>query len=156
MTLQELMAFHRWAVLRTLESCAVLTSAEFLRDLGGSFKSVRDTLAHGLNADNVWLHRVRGEPFRWPVQEQLPADLETLVNQWRDVLRDWDTTLSTRGSSEVIHSSSSNGQQFSNSFENIVLHVVNHGSYHRGQVVHMLRQLGHAAQGTDLIAFTRA
>lgn len=154
-TLQNLIAYHRWAVSRTLESCAVLTSDEYLRDLGGSFKCVRDTLAHGLMADSAWLHRVRGEAFTRPTQDQLPADLETLFSQWRVALSGWDALVSTRASSEVIAYHAFNGQPFSNTLEEIVRHVVNHGSYHRGQVALMLRQLGHPASNTDLIAFTR-
>ena len=156
MTLQVLMAYHRWAVTRTLESCAVLTSEAFLRDLGGSFKSVRDTLAHGLMADNAWLHRVRGAAYSRPTPEQLPADLETLSAQWQLALGGWEALIATRASSEGIAYHTFEGQPFSSSFEEIVSHVVNHGSYHRGQVALMLRQLGHPAVGTDLIAFTRS
>ncbi len=155
MTLQNLIAYHRWAVTRTLESCAVLTSEEFLRDLGGSFKSVRDTLAHALMADNAWQHRVRGQPFTRPMPEQLPADLETLVSQWQVALRGWEALVTARDPREVIIYQTFDGQSFSSSFDEITLQVVNHGSYHRGQVALMLRQLGHAAVGTDLIAFTR-
>ena len=68
--LQTLIAYHRWAVTRTLESRAVLTPDEFLRDLGGSFKSLRDTLAHASMADNAWQHRVRDKPFTRPTPEQ--------------------------------------------------------------------------------------
>jgi len=155
MTLQTLMSYHRWATQRILETCAVLSSEEFLRDLGGSFKSVRDTLAHALMADNAWLHRVRGEPFTRPTPEQLPADLETLRDQWQDVLRDWEALIATRDSSELIQYHAFDGQPYSSRVDEIVWQVINHGSYHRGQVALMLRQLGHAAVGTDLIAFTR-
>ena len=155
MTLQALMAYHRWAVTRTLESCAVLTPAEYLRDLGGSFASVRDTMAHGLMADSAWQHRVRGQAFTRPIPEQLPADLETLFAQWQLVLSGWESLLSAGDGSDVIAYHAFDGQPHSNSLDEIVHHVVNHGSYHRGQVALMLRQLGHAAINTDLIAFTR-
>jgi uncharacterized damage-inducible protein DinB len=155
MTLQNLMMYHRWAVTRTLESCADLEPAEYLRDLGGSFNSVRDTLAHGLMADSAWLARVRDEPFTRPTPEQLPADLETLSSQWQVALSGWEAEIAARDSSEVIAYHAFNGQPFSNQFEEIVQHIVNHGSYHRGQVALMLRQLGHTGINTDLIAFTR-
>ena len=155
MTLQRLIAYHRWATERTLETCAVLTPDEFLRDLGGSFNSVRDTLAHALMADNAWQHRVTSSPFTRPTPDQLPADLETLCDQWQPVLSGWDEVIATRGSSELIQYHAFDGQPYSNTVDEIVSHVVNHGSYHRGQVTTMLRQLGHKAINTDLIAFTR-
>jgi uncharacterized damage-inducible protein DinB len=155
MTLQTLIAYHRWATERTLETCVVLSPEEFLRDLGGSFNSVRDTLAHSFMADNAWQHRVRGEPFTRPTAEQLPANLETLSSQWQVALSGWDALIATRDSSEVIQYRAFEGQPYLSTFEEIVYHVVNHGSYHRGQVALMLRQLGHAGVNTDLIAFTR-
>ena len=156
MTLQALIAYHRWATERTLESCATLSLEEYLRDLGGSFPSVRDTLAHGYMADNAWLHRVRGQAYARPTPEQLPSDLEPLVAQWRVALRDWEALIATRRSSDAIAYRTFDGQSFSSPFSEIVGHVVNHGSYHRGQVALMLRQLGHGAVSTDLIAFTRS
>ena len=155
MTLQNSLIYHRWAVTRTLESCAVLTPEEFLRDLGGSFKSVRDTLAHGLMADSAWLARVRGEPFTRPTPEQLPADLETLGAQWQVALNGWEEVIATRTSSEAIQYRAFEGQPYSSTVEEILSHVVNHGAYHRGQVTLMLRQLGHVGINTDLITFTR-
>lgn len=155
MTLPKLISYHRWAVSRTLESCAVLSPEEFSRDLGGSFKSVRETLAHGLMADSAWLARVRGEPFARPTPEQLPTDLETLVNRWQGALSGWEALVATQAPGEVIAYQSLDGKPFSSQLDEIVWQVVNHGSYHRGQVATMLRQLGHAAVNTDLIAFTR-
>lgn len=46
-----------------------------------------------------------------------------------------------------------NGIRQAQPFSNTLQHLVNHGTYHRGQVVTMLRQLGAAAPTTDLIAF---
>ena len=155
MTLQSLIVYHCWATERTLETCAVLTPEEFLRDLGGSFNSLRDTLAHALMADDAWQHRVRGEPFTRPTPEQLPVKLETLRDQWQPKLSGWEALIATRDSSELIQYRAFDGQPYSNTVEEIVCHVVNHGSYHRGQVASMLRQLGHKAVNTDLITFTR-
>lgn len=106
-------------------------------------------------ADNAWQHRVTSSPFTRPTPEQLPAKLETLVAQWQVALSGWEALIASRASTELISYHVFDGQPYSNTLQEIASHVVNHGSYHRGQVVLMLRQLGHAAINTDLIAFTR-
>ena len=63
--------------------------------------------------------------------------------------------LTAASGSSQIQYHAFDGQPYSSRVDEIVWQVVNHGSYHRGQVALMLRQLGHAAVGTDLIAFTR-
>ena len=47
------------------------------------------------------------------------------------------------------------GKQYESPVWQIVLHVVNHATLHRGQVVAMLRQLGMTPPGTDLIYYYR-
>jgi uncharacterized damage-inducible protein DinB len=154
-SLETQIAYHRWAITRTLESCRALSVEEFTRELGGSFPSIRKTLAHSFMADNTWAHRVRGEAFARPPMESLPADLETLHGAWKEVLEGWEALVNTRAAGETIRYHAFDGSPFQSRFEDIVLHMVNHGSYHRGQAVNMMRLLGHQAQGTDFIAFTR-
>jgi uncharacterized damage-inducible protein DinB len=55
--LRLLIDFHYWARDRALDAAARLTPERFMRDLGGSFKSVRDTLGHLYFADWVWYMR---------------------------------------------------------------------------------------------------
>jgi uncharacterized damage-inducible protein DinB len=155
MTLQDTFAFHRWAIARTLESCEGLSAEAFTRDLGGSFPSVRDTVAHWLMADNAWAHRVRGEAFRRPTPEETPPDVAALRVAWDSVLDTWDELSRTRGLEEVIAYNAFDGSAYRSSFDEIARHVVNHGSYHRGQIAMMLRLLGHKAASTDWIAFSR-
>jgi uncharacterized damage-inducible protein DinB len=155
MTLHDSFAFHRWAIARTLEACDSLTAQEFTRDLNGSFPSVRDTLAHWLMADNAWTHRIRGEAFRRPSPEELPVDVSSLRSSWESVLSAWDELLRTRDPDEVIAYNAFDGSPYRSSIEEIARHVVNHGSYHRGQIAMMMRLLGHKAVATDWIAFSR-
>ena len=59
-TFRELFDFNYWARDRQFQACAVLTPEQFLRPMGSSFASVRDTLAHLLAVEWVWLERWRG------------------------------------------------------------------------------------------------
>jgi len=58
--LTTMLEFHYWARDRVLDAVAQLTPEQYTRDLGGSFRSIRDTLVHLLSADSNWLKRWRG------------------------------------------------------------------------------------------------
>ncbi len=63
-SLRELIDYNYWARDRQLETCAALTPEQFLKPLGGSFPSVRDTLAHLIAVEWIWLERWRGRSPR--------------------------------------------------------------------------------------------
>ena len=58
--LRTLVDYHYWARDRALDAAALLTPEQFTRDLGSSFKSVRDTLAHTYSAEWAWYQRWQG------------------------------------------------------------------------------------------------
>jgi uncharacterized damage-inducible protein DinB len=150
--MRELIEYHRWSTLRMLESCATLTPADLERELGGSFPNLRHTLAHMLMAETAWSKRVRGEAYARPSPGELPDDLQSA---WLEVLSAWEDIARTRDPREVIEYRTFDGTPNRNTIQEIAQHVVNHGSYHRGQVTMMLRLLGQTPQGTDWIVFTR-
>lgn len=150
--------FNSWANRRAMESCAALTADQFTRDLGSSFKCVRDTLAHILGAEWVWLERWHG---RSP-QGLLPAgefsDYDSLRARWAEVdrdLTDFVASLTDDDLSRIYEYKTTAGVPQTSAAWQMLQHLVNHGSYHRGQIATMLRQLGAKAQSTDLIAFYR-
>ena len=89
-----------------------------------------------------------------------PSDypsLEGLREAWEVVLDGWKTEVAKLENPKLeIHYKSYDGMAFTSSLEEIVKHVVNHGTYHRGQVAALLRMLGGEAVGTDLISFYRS
>ena len=83
-TLRELFAYNYWARDRQLEACAALTQEQFQRPLGNSFSSLRDTLAHLVGAEWVWLERWRGRsPRALPAAEEFPkGKLKNNMDSW--------------------------------------------------------------------------
>jgi uncharacterized damage-inducible protein DinB len=154
MTLKDSIRFHRWATERTWEACAPLEPQDFTKDLGSSFPSVRDTLVHCLMADHAWLHRVQNKAFKRADLTHFP-DLEVLRTAWQHVLTEWEEIIATTAPDSRIQYKTFDGSSFENTFEDIVRHFVNHGSYHRGQIAMMLRLLGHVPAATDWIIFAR-
>lgn len=155
--LRDLFSYHHWANGRLLDATAALSADAFERDLGGSFGSIRATLAHILGADWVWLQRWLGAaPRAFPEWDLSTHDL--LRAKWGEVeraQRDFVDGLADEDIGRVIAYTMMSGAAFANPLGELCRHVVNHATYHRGQVVTMLRQLDVEPPHTDLIVYYR-
>ncbi len=153
--LLDLLAYHRWATERTLEAVSTLAPNTFTQEITSSFPSVRDTLVHTFGADRAWLGRLEGQAPTRAEPTEYP-DVATLRTAWINLLERWPATV-TRFQDEhtPISYRSFAGEPFTNTLGEIVRHVVNHGTYHFGQITTMLRQLGAQPNSLDLIAYYR-
>ncbi len=155
--LRELFAYNRWANERVLDAAAKLDESAFGRPLGSSFGSVRDTLAHVLAADWAWLERWRGRsPATPPAWDA--STLAAIRSRWAELEREREAFVAGLTDADLereLAYRTLSGAAVRNTFSEMLRHVVNHSSYHRGQVVGMLRQLGAEGVNTDLIAYYR-
>jgi len=158
-SINELFNYNYWARDCQLQACATLTEEQFLRSLGGSFTSVRDTLVHMVGAEWIWLERWRR---RSPQAMMSPAEFPALSNisaKWRDVeheMHEYLATLNEQALGESLTYMSQKGDKFTYELWRQMVHVVNHQSYHRGQVATMLRQLGATPPAVDFLPGYRA
>jgi uncharacterized damage-inducible protein DinB len=143
--LNELFDYHYWARDRQLQACAAITEEQFLRPLGSSFSSLRDTLAHLVAVEWLWLERWQGRsPRSLPPPEEFPA-LAAVSERWRAVereMREYVAGLSEEALERPVTCVSTRGQTWTYALWRMILHLLNHQSYHRGQVATLLRQLG--------------
>jgi uncharacterized damage-inducible protein DinB len=150
--------FNAWANHRTIEACAALAPEQFTRDLASSFRSVRDTLAHIYGAQWIWLERWHGRiPAALPSAADFP-DIDTVRRRFIEIDRnlvDFAASLNADDLHRVVQYKSVAGVAQAQPLWQMLQHVANHSTYHRGQVTTMLRQLGAKATSTDLIAFYR-
>ena len=157
--LRVLVDYHYWARDRMLAAIDPLDLDQFTRDLGNSFRSVRDTLSHLQGAEWIWLSRFQGTSPTTLLPHERFTDLGAVRAAWAETevgLRALVDSLDETGLEQVIAYHLLNGQPGASRAWHIVQHLVNHGTYHRGQVTTMLRQLGaEPAKPMDLIAFYR-
>jgi uncharacterized damage-inducible protein DinB len=150
--------FSAWANRRIFDGVEALTPEQFARELGSSFSSVRDTLAHIVSVEWVWLERLQGRsPAAMPATRDY-ADINALRTRWEEIekgFRDYMEELTKAELDEEVEYKTFSFGPGKNPRWQIIQHVVNHGTYHRGQIAAMLRQLGTKAMGTDLITFYR-
>lgn len=155
-TIRTLYQYNTWANGRVFDATAALPPEAFLRDLGNSFPSIRDTLVHIVGAEWVWLERWHGNsPPRLPPGSDFSSH-DAVRARWAEVERDQARYLAALTEDilarEVAYTNLK-GQPFRYPLWQQLLHVVNHSTYHRGQVTTMLRQLGARPVSTDLLVF---
>ena len=156
--LRQLLGFHYWARDRVMVAAGTLSAEQYARPMGNSFSSIRDTLNHIYLAEWIWHSRLNGvSPTSMP-SDDLP-DLMTLRARWAEMegkVRAYIDEAGEAGLRRVIKYRLMNGTESSSMLFQIMAHVVNHATYHRGQVTTLLRQLGAApAKSTDMITYFR-
>ena len=157
--LKTLLDFHYWARDRALDAAARLTPEQFTRDMGGSFRSVKDTLVHLYSADLGWYQLWHGvAPTSPPPSDQL-SDVDVIRRAWTEhesKMRAFLDSLGDTDVARVISYRTPSGSTSAFPIGQMVQHLVNHGTYHRGQLTTMFRQLGvEPADSMDLIRYYR-
>lgn len=153
---RRLFSYTEWANERILETVRGLTDEQFTRTIESSFPTIRDTMAHILSAEWVWLRRWKGEsPQGFPewLQEPSLASIEARLREVEAERRAFFDTLSDDDLKREISYRSISGDAFTRPYEDMFAHVANHSTYHRGQLVTMLRQVGARPQSTDMSVF---
>jgi uncharacterized damage-inducible protein DinB len=157
--LTDLVDYHYWARDRLLAAIEPLTDEQLTRHVGGSFGTVRDTLVHIYGAEWAWLQRWQGQsPAGLPGRDSLDgvAAIREAWSRLERQVRGHLAGLDAAGLEAIVEYRLFSGQPGASRFRHMLQHVVNHASYHRGQVVALLRELGAAPpKSLDLIAFYR-
>lgn len=151
-------AYDRWANGRILGLVAGLDPEVLRKDLGSSFGSIHGTLVHIISAEWAWLQRWNGTS---PKQMFDPADFPNvgaLRERWAQVEKDLQVFLGALTQERLeagVSYFNLQGQPVTLPLWQLMLHMVNHSSYHRGQVTTMLRQVGAQPVASDLVGFYR-
>ena len=142
--LETLLDYHYWARDRLLDAAGRLTPQQLTQDLGNSFPSILDTLRHLIGAEIVWRSRWTGvSPETMPALGDV-SDLDGVRRAW--TVEEWQVrqALADRGEAGVsgaVEYTGFNKLAQAQPLEHTLQLLVNHGTYHRGQITTMLRQL---------------
>jgi uncharacterized damage-inducible protein DinB len=155
--------YDRWANNRALHAASTLNAEEFTRDLGGSFRSVRDTLVHIVGSQWAWLTYWK-EPSPssafladlWTREDALfnPSafpELPAVQLKWAEVERE-QVEFVNRVTNESLQRMLP-VLETQISLVHLMQHLANHSTYHRGQVALMMRQLAAKPLATDFAMF---
>lgn len=150
-------AYNAWANNRIFNTVAVLPTEHYKQDMKSSHGSIHSTLTHIVGAEKVWLERFRGNPQPFLKAEDIPtvAELRAIWEQVGHDTAQWIGTMTDKTLQDVFEMKTLKGDVYRHVYWQAFQHVVNHSSYHRGQITIMLRQLGAQPVSTDLIVFYR-
>lgn len=161
MTLSDITTLHAyssWATNRFFDALEKLTPDQLAQDMRVSHGSIRGTLLHMIGAEKIWLERWKGETPAAFLSAADAPDLAALKRIWTatgKATAAWLGTLNDRTLQAEFTMTTAAGKTFTHVYAAAFQHLVNHSTYHRGQITAMLRQLGVAPPATDLIVFLR-
>ena len=156
--IRPLFDYNHWANQRALEAAAQLSDEQFVKPLGSSFSSVRDTLVHICAAEWIWLERFHGNSpstFRDDSAVQTLAALRELWRPQAERLLSFVDGVTQSDLDRDFEYKTLNFGVYKNPLWQSLQHLANHGTYHRGQIATLLRQLGAKPILTDLMHFYR-
>lgn len=154
--IRELYSYNQWADKQTLGAASRLSEEMLKRNLGNSFSSVHDTLAHIFGAEWIWLERWNGRAAKALPGGNDFAGLDELKLKWAELHRDQNQFLANLAPERLDQPLSyinTKGVPFTYPLWQMMVHVVNHSSYHRGQITTMLRQMKAAPVVTDFLDY---
>jgi len=156
--IKELFAYNAWANRRVIDSISQLTLEQFSRNLGGSHGSIRGTLAHLAGAEKLWLERWQGKAGNRLLPEQEFDTTENATRRLAEIdaeMMDFIIQFPESGLQKSMAYTTTQGKSYSNLFQHMFTHLLNHSTYHRGQLAALLRQAGAVPSPTDLIIYYR-
>lgn len=152
----DLYEYNRWAHEQMLDSILELSHEQYERQIPGSFPSIRATLEHVLSAEVVWLSRWAGHSLGEAPDYSGVKDAAGLASLWRLF---WHrqfkflNSLSDEELAQPIAIRTRGGIETVQPLRETLLHVVNHASYHRGQIASLVRQVGGTPPSTDYFLY---
>lgn len=150
--LHSLYAYNRWATALVVSAVRSLTPEQYAQQPVPGWSSVRDTVVHVAGATDIWLRRLRGEVVTVrPTEQDVPTldDAVRLFDQAHDGFDQLLATLTPERLRSILHYRNLAGQEFRQPIWAVLRHVVNHATYHRGQIASKLKRLGFSCPDTD-------
>lgn len=158
-TVRGLIAYTIWADRTVLAELGNVRPEDLTRETGTSFHSMLGTMAHILGSEQLWLSRFLGIPLgHVPSIDDYPT-LAALAVSYEDFWPQLEFFLASLAEEQLDQDftwTNLAGETHTAPFRQVLLHFVNHATYHRGQVVSLLRQLGYIPPHTDLVYFRGA
>ena len=152
--LPSLFEYNVWANRRMLDAVRALSAEAYSREQGGGWPSVRASLVHLAGATDAWARRLAGEDVtRLPSEAEVPAlaAAEALLVGADARLGALVPALSPERLASPFSWKNLRKEEKTAPLWAVLRHVVNHGSYHRGQIASLVKRAGGTPAATDLV-----
>ena len=155
--LKQVVNYNLWANKKIAEVLVQLSAEESNKEIQSSFSSIRKTVYHIWDAEFIWLKRLDGLSLStFPSKE---FDDFIALNTFITSSEDWVNRVKEEQEDFFAKKCTYKNiaqKEFTSSHSEMIAHCMNHSTYHRGQLVTMLRQVGKTElPSTDMIAYFR-
>ena len=157
--ISEYAAFNLWANERICSVVDKLTDDQMMQEIPSSFSSIQKTLLHIWDAQLIWINRIEGVSLREFPSKNFSGTKKDVIDgllSTSQKLKDLANSNDEEALTSIKKYATLKGGIVTSALYQVFAHVCNHGTYHRGQLVTMLRQVGVTEiPSTDLIYFYR-
>lgn len=129
-----------------------LSDEQFTLSIGYSHGSVRDQIVHLISVDDTWFSGLRGAEIPEPLHPADFHDRDSLRARWEHVEQSMRQYLATL-QDEMLFDKPLEGEDKDLTVWQVLLHVVNHGTDHRAQILRLLNDLGVKTTSQDYIFY---
>ena len=151
--------YNIWANNEMLKQILLLTKEQQHQEIVSSFSSLYKTCYHMYDAENIWWQRLKLMEHITRPSDNKEATMQDVANAWQQQSKIWLEWVSKTNEAQLTHVfayQNTKKEQFKQPVHEMLLHVFNHATYHRGQLVTMLRQLNiEEIPQTDFIYWCR-
>jgi uncharacterized damage-inducible protein DinB len=156
--LQQYATYNVWANKTLLDRISKLSEVQINKEIASSFSSVYKTIKHMWLAEEAWWQRIKLVENPVLQSETFTGSFEELYTQFAKQSQQWKDWVDAASDNQLNHVFAyvRNKEQHKMNVYDMLQHVFNHGTYHRGQLVTLLRQLGEdKIPATDYVAWCR-
>ena len=152
-------AYNSWANALLFTTIESLTEGQQKTEIKSSFPSLYKTVLHMLDAESIWWQRIKLQERIEVPSQTFGGSMKELITQSLQQNKQWHEWISNTNEHGFQHEFiyfNLKRERFKQPVYQTLLHLFNHGTYHRGQIVNMLRQLGiEKIPPTDFIIWSR-
>ena len=143
--LKQLSVYNIWANQRIIDVILSLPEEKQMAEISSSFNSLHRTLLHMWDAESMWWQRMKMHEHCLRPSDNFKGVTRDAVNGLMSQSRLWEVWVAGVGDhmlDHVFQFQTNKREQVKMPIYQMLMHVFNHGTYHRGQLINMLRQLG--------------
>lgn len=152
-------SFNLWADKKITDAVGLMKEEKAKQELKSSFPSIHATLIHMGNAQVAWLNRIKKKADPDIPVTDTSHSTQQIMKRLLALSAEWEQFMLTASKEELLSPityKTIRGEVFTEQIFEIAMHVMNHATYHRGQIITMMRELGETVlPRTDLIEYVR-
>ena len=156
--LLELANYNIWANNKLIDWLSQISVEQFEQPLVGSFKNIHETTLHIVAAEQIWHQRLVNNVSEW-LGITFEGERTMMLETWKRTSNDLKTYILDLPEEKLMEKFAFNTRDGTPHYMErykALAHVFNHSTFHRGQLITLLRQVGFTGVGsTDLINYYR-